>query len=132
MALTIDPSTVAAKLKITDDEATKLINRAIGRAAIVAPCLLGDDLPTHVVDAATDIIESAVLRREAFGDGAVTQQQTGPHSVTRQGARGLFWPEEITDLQALCRETSSAGLPRGEFPPPPDLGSVFAGRPKRR
>lgn len=125
-SLTIDPGQIATKLGITAEEAEQLIDGAIARAAIVAPCLLEDNLSAQAVAAATDIIVTSLVRRQQYGTGVVTQQQAGPLTERVQGSRGLFWPEEIHDLQGLCRRARGTGRPRGQFPPPLDYDRVLA------
>lgn len=92
-------------------KAQAMIDDALALAARVAPCITETDF-AHA-DAAKAIIRGAVLRWNDSGSGAVTQQTTGPfaHTVdTRQTRRGMFWPVEIADLQALCsgEETGDA------------------------
>lgn len=131
MPIDLTPSDLAPFADIPPDKANEMIRGAVARASQFAPCLDDDAFPYG--EAARDIIRDVVLRRHESGAGAVTTtaDATGPYSHsqtvdTRQfGARGLYRPSEITELQALCarwRRDSGAvavvdsAVPKGAFP----------------
>lgn len=89
-------------------QAEALIADAEAWAGMVAPCITADgfDQPNAV----RAILRGATVRWLDAGSGALAsrQQSAGTFQVsqsydTRQDRRGLFWPSEITALQALCR-----------------------------
>ena len=85
--------------------AQAMIDDAMARAALVAPCINDADFAFDA--AAKAILRGAILRWNDAGTGAFQQQMTGPFSVTidtRVKTGGLFWPSEITSLQELCRD----------------------------
>lgn len=117
---TIDP----AKLEAMIEDATAIAVR-------VAPCLADTD-DDGIVAAARAIIRGAILRWNDAGSGAVTQQTAGPftHTIdTTKLRRGMFWPSEITDLQALCSAATRSAFtidtaPRSRFGVHADVCSV--------
>lgn len=84
------------------------------RAARLAPCLV--PVPPAVVDPdkldeAKLILLGVIKRWVEAGSGAIVQQQAGPFGMTtdtRQRGGWKLWPQDITDLQDLCKEISGA------------------------
>lgn len=102
---------------IDSAKAQAMIDTALARAARVAPCIRDADLSIDNAEAAKGVIRDAVLRWHDAGNGAVSQQTAGPFSQsvdTRTPRRGLFWPSEIEELQAICRDHSD-DEPTGAF-----------------
>lgn len=90
-------------------KAQAMIDDALALAARVAPCIKDEDF--QYPDAAKAVLRGAILRWNDSGNGAVSQQSAGPYSQTidtRTTRRSMFWPSEITELQALCQETQEA------------------------
>lgn len=105
----IIPDDLALFASIDEDKAQEMIDDAMAQAILVAPCLADEDeLTTHQKAAVKAILRRAVLRWNEVGVGGVTQQQrtAGPFSesqtVSTSTSRGLFWPSEIDQLQAIC------------------------------
>lgn len=89
---------------ISVDKALAMIEDAMALAARVAPCIMSADFEHGA--AAKAILRGAVLRWNEAGTGAFQAQTVGPYGATvdtRQQRRSMFWPQEIEDLQALCR-----------------------------
>lgn len=87
-----------------------MIDDALARAAVVAPCILSGDFEYEA--AAKAIIRGAILRWNDSGTGAFSSIQTGPFGVTgdtRTERKSMFWPSEIDELKSLCGATSGAG-----------------------
>lgn len=109
--LTVDD---LAPFGVSDSEmALAMIADAEAVALRLAPCLAAPS--PELMAAAKAILRRAVLRwYESGSAGSQTslQQTAGPfsHNTTQQisGSRGLFFPSEIADLQALCR-TATGG-----------------------
>lgn len=86
-------------------KAQAMIEDALARAALIAPCINDADFPHS--DAAKAILRGAILRWDDAGAGVVVQWGAGSfqESVdTRQQRKSLFWPSEIVDLQGLCAD----------------------------
>lgn len=84
--------------------ASVMIQGAVARAALIAPCIVADDFAHE--DAVTAIILDALVRRaDSGGGGLITQQSAGPfsQSVDARSASNLFTAQERADLAALCR-----------------------------
>lgn len=108
-AVSIMPVDLAPFADIDPAKAQAMIDDALALAARVAPCIT--DPAFEFDDAAKAIIRGAILRWNDSGSGVVTQEAWGPYSQTvdsRQTRRSMFWPSEITDLQALCQEKQQA------------------------
>lgn len=91
------------------ERAVLMIEDAIAIAATVAPCIATDAFTK--VSAAKAIIRGAILRWHIAGNGSTTTQQAGSFSQTMSTPRkGMFWPSEITDLQALCSTGGSGAF----------------------
>ena len=94
---------------IPQAKAEAMIADAMAMASRVAPCL--NDADFAYTDAAKAILRGAILRWHESGTGAFQQQTAGPFGVqvdTRQARRGMFWPSEISDLQALCGSSATS------------------------
>jgi len=92
-------------------KAQAMIDDALAMAVMVAPCLGNDDLEPAKAAAAKAILRGAILRWDEAGTGALQSQTTGPFGQvidTRQPRRAMFWPSEITQLQAICKGSSGA------------------------
>ena len=101
--ITVDDLTPFADIPQAKAEA--MIADALAMASRVAPCI--NDTDFAYPDAAKAILRGAILRWHEAGTGAFQQQTAGPFGVqvdTRQQRRGMFWPSEINDLQALCEQ----------------------------
>ena len=89
------------------------IDGANARASRVAPCLASTDpAPTHdQLAEARLVLIGAVLRWAEAGSGAVQSKSVGPAAVTfdTSQARGFkLWPNEIVQLQDICKSSESA------------------------
>lgn len=108
--LYIEPGDLAPFATIESAKALAMIEDAEAMAVSVAPCL-SDDVSLSEAQRGTvrAILRRAVLRWNEIGTGAVTQQSAGPFGqsvdTTRTAPRGLFWPSEIAELQAICQTT---------------------------
>jgi hypothetical protein len=99
---------------IDEAKAQAMIEDALALAAKAAPCILEDDFA--YAGAAKAILRGAILRWNDAGSGALSAQSVtvGPFANstsfdTRTRRRSLFFPSEITDLQALCSDGSGRG-----------------------
>jgi hypothetical protein len=116
-AVTLTTADLAPFATIDDAKAQAMIDTALARAARVAPCVRDETLSDDNAEAVKGILRDAVLRWHESGSGAVTQQSAGPFQQTidnRQQRRGLFWPSDIEELQAVCRDHLGDG-PTGAF-----------------
>jgi hypothetical protein len=111
---------VAAVLLTTEDlapfaaideaKAQAMIDDVTARAARVAPCILEPDFQHDA--AAVAILRGVVLRWHEAGSGALQTASVDDASFSfdnRQQRRTLFWPSEITELQALCSTEGPSG-----------------------
>lgn len=96
---------------IDDTKAGAMISSALARAARVAPCINDSTLSADHVEAFKSILRDAILRWNDSGSGAFQQrtQTAGSFSLgetydTRQPRRSLFWPSEVEEMQAICKE----------------------------
>lgn len=106
MAALLTPADLVPFADIPADKAQAMIDDALALAATVAPCILAFNFAN--AGAAKAIIRGAVLRWNDAGSGAFQQQTAGPFGAsldTRQPRRAMFWPSEIEQLQALCRDS---------------------------
>ncbi|MEO6627627.1 MAG: hypothetical protein ABIP03_03575 [Aquihabitans sp.] len=90
-------------VEIDELKAMAMIDDAIARAALVAPCILEETFTN--TPAAVAIIRGAILRWHEAGSGAFQSEQVGPFGVsmdTRTSRKGMFLPSEIDDLKLLC------------------------------
>lgn len=112
-AVTLHPSDLTPFASIDPVKAEAMIEDAMALAAEVAPCILTDEFTK--VAAARAVLRGAILRWHEAGTGATVQQSAGPFAQsidTKQQRRSMFWPSEITQLQALCRDSNE---PSGAF-----------------
>lgn len=109
MAVTLTPGDLEPFASISEGLALAMIKYAIAEAALVAPCIDGDELTDRQVDAAKSVILGAVLRWNDAKSGAVTTNQAGSfQQVIDSNTRryGMFWPQEIRKLSNLCGQRS--------------------------
>lgn len=102
-AVSMTPSDLTPFAVIDAAKAQAMIDDAMALAARVAPCITAADFAYEA--AARAIIRGAILRWNEAGTGAMQAQTAGPFGMTvdtRQQRRGMFWPSEIAELQALC------------------------------
>ena len=117
----LTPDDLAPFATIEAAKAAAMIADAEAMAGSVAPCLADATTPLTQaqIAAVRAVLRRAVLRWHDLGNGAVTQRTTGPFGETvdtsRNSPRGLFWPAEIADLQAVCRDIDEA----------PEVNKVF-------
>lgn len=100
----LDPGDLAPFATIDQAKAEAMITDASATAARVAPCITAVDFAEE--SALRAILRAAVLRWNEAGTGAVQSQTAGPYGQTidnRQPRKGMFWPSEIEQLQALCK-----------------------------
>lgn len=108
-AVTLSTADLAPFATIDSAKASAMIADAMAIAATVAPCITEDTFTKAA--AAKAIIRGAVLRWNEAGSGATTSQQAGPFGQGSQTPRkGMFWPSEINDLQALCATSRSTAF----------------------
>ena len=109
VALTPDDLTLFVP-NLNEDLAQAMIDDALALAATIAPCILGDGLTETAEKAVKAVIRGAILRWHEGGSGLYMQQQAGPFQVTtdnRQTRKAMFWPSEIDQLQAICKDAPS-------------------------
>lgn len=116
-AVAITPADLAPFAVIDDRKAQAMIDDAMARAALYAPCIVSSEFDELKAAAAKAIIREAILRRNEAGSGALTQEQTttGPFAYgrtidTRTSRTGMFEPAEIDDLKAMCSETNGGAF----------------------
>lgn len=107
--VSIEPEDLAPFADIPEAKALEMIEDALGMAELVAPCLFESDF-AHP-RAAKAILRGAILRWHESGQGNLSQEieVAGPYQHqqtfdTRTPRRAMFWPSEIEQLQAMCRE----------------------------
>lgn len=131
MAVIITPEDIAPFADIESAKLAAMIADAVAMAVRVAPCLK-DTTDVDVLAAAKAIIRAAILRWNDSGSGAVTQQTAGSFSQsidTTKTRRGMYWPSEITDLQALCADSAKKAFMIDQVNPPASTGIDFSDRP---
>lgn len=97
---------------IDSAKAEAMIADAEATALLVAPCLYDPAIIPETRAAVRAILRAAILRWEEAGNGSVSQQTAGPFSQstdTRQVRKGMFWPSEIEQLQAICQPARTSG-----------------------
>ncbi len=117
-AVSITPADLAPFAEIDPVKAQAMIDDALALAVRVAPCITTTTFTYEL--AARAILRGAILRWHDAGSGAVTQQQVGPFGQsidTKQTRRGMFWPSEITELQALCGTAATRAFTIDTTPP---------------
>lgn len=87
---------------LSDETATKMINAVWSRAIKIAPCLKEEDLPEEDMDYAKSILLGILLRWDEQGAGGRASRSAGDFAESYTGG-GLIRPEEISDLQKVCR-----------------------------
>lgn len=104
---------LAAFAEIDVAKAAAMIDDATATAVLAAPCLSNETTLTPAQIAAVKaVLRGAVLRWNDAGSGVLTQQGAGPFQQsidTRQARRGMFWPSEISQLQAICKGEETSG-----------------------
>lgn len=109
----LTPADLEPFADIPTAKAVAMIEDAVAMAALVAPCLADEAITLTASQTSTvkAILRRAVLRWNDVGTGAVSQQTAGAFSqsmdTTRVASKSLFWPSEISDLQAVCRAASA-------------------------
>lgn len=103
---------------IETSKAQAMISTALARAARVAPCINDSTLSVDHAEAFKGILRDAILRWNEAGSGALQQQSAGPFGMTvdtRTPRRGLFWPSEIDEMQAICKDHAGVESSTGAF-----------------
>ncbi len=108
---------------LTEDQAADMIAGAYNRALAFAPCLAGT-LTDQQTAAARAIFQDALVRRSKIDTGVIkTDSQTVGGvmqsftvDTTRTSSRP-FTAAEVLELQQICGESGTGGLPSGSFPP---------------
>lgn len=118
----------AADLLIDDVDETladQEITAVVARAALIAPCILREDLPSWQAARAilTDVATRRYrLRKDGHTVGVSRASTAGgrTESVDPKSLPAMFWPSEIAELQAICTAANATGsaavLPVGSFP----------------
>jgi hypothetical protein len=109
-AVTLSPSDLDAFASIDPVKANAMIEDALALAERVAPCIVSADFAYP--KAAKAILRGAILRWHEAGTGATVQQSAGPFAQsidTKQQRRSMFWPQEIEQLQDLCKGVEVSG-----------------------
>lgn len=91
--------------------AQAMIDGAVARATLIAPCIGAFEFGGPAEVAARSIIVGAIARWADVGNGAITQQTAGPFSQTidtTQAVRNLFTRQEVAELRALCGGSPAA------------------------
>lgn len=111
--------------EIDEAKAQAMIDDALALAARVAPCILTAEFVYE--DAAKAILRAAILRWNDSGSGAFAGDSVNLGSLgrsqtfdTRQTRKSMFWPSEISELQALCKGEESSGAFSVDTAPPCD------------
>jgi hypothetical protein len=114
-AVSITPADLAPFAEIDEAKAQAMIDDAMARAALIAPCITSDDFENTA--AAKAIIRGAILRWNDAGSGAITSESIakGPFSHsqtidTKTTRRSMFWPSEIDELKSLCPAAGSGAF----------------------
>lgn len=115
MDLSQAPLTPEDLLKFSDDldsdAAADMIRTAWARALRLAPCLKEPDFEDpEGLEVLKDVLRTAILRWHDRGSGAVVQRTAGEYGETlRSDGGALFLPQEIRDLQSLCKDYRKRG-----------------------
>lgn len=98
-------------------KASAMIEDAEAQAILAAPCLAGFTtapagetaealaLRNQKIAAVKSILRGAILRWHESGTGALQSQTVGPFGSVldnRQVRKGMFYPSELEQLQAMC------------------------------
>lgn len=126
MAVTITPRDLFLS-NVDDDRAMQTIATVIARASLFAPCILLPATPT-IEAAMKGILVDIVVRRYRAHElplGLSRSRAEGGRSEsldTKDVPTALFYPGEITELQALCAAATetiaAATAPVYSFPDP--------------
>lgn len=106
--------------EVDTDRAVALIRSVVARAAVVAPCIQDDDFA--YLDAAKGIIVDVIVRRYLAYSAVPSLVSVSGRSeaIAARTPETLFWPSEISELQALCAAgqspDGSGASPRYAFP----------------
>ena len=105
-AVTLTSDDLVPFADVAKAKADAMITDVVASAARVAPCIRDDKLDADLAAAAKAILRGAVLRWHEAGTGTMTTVTTGSMSATMQPQqrRGLLWPSEVTDLEAICTQ----------------------------
>lgn len=100
------PEGTGSNVGLTTDQ---MIDDAEAMALLAAPCLGDPDLDPALndrqINAVRAVLRGAIMRWSDAGSGARQSVTTGPFSETVDTTvtrRGMFWPSEIGNLQAVC------------------------------
>lgn len=121
MASFLEVDGLTAFASIDPEKAAMMIADATAMAVLAAPCLDVGPLTANQLDAVRAILRGAVLRWNEAGTGAMSGQTAGPFGVTldtRQQRRAMFFPSEITLLQAVCGASTSGAFSVDTLPNP--------------
>ena len=105
----IDPADLAVfDPDIEEERAEAMIATVWARARTVAPCLASDDveLSPDQFEVVKGIVRDAVLRWSDVGTGVTKSRTAGDYAESYDagaGRSGLFRPDEIHELQNVCR-----------------------------
>ena len=112
----ITPDDLAAFATLDAAKAAAMVADASAMAVMAAPCLSDEAALTEAQRAAVkSVLRRAILRWDEAGAGSrksVTETAgIYGHGETLEvsSSKGLFWPSEIADLQAICRQLSAPG-----------------------
>ena len=103
---------------VDSDRATEVIATVMARAARFAPCLLLPDVDANTEQALKGVLVDVITRRyeRVIGKKSIT---AGGRTESFEAPTGLFWPAEISELQALCAigtAPAAASTPVYSFP----------------
>lgn len=108
-AVTIRPGDLTPFATVEEATAEAMIADAVATAERVAPCIMEDDFAYP--DAAKAVIRGAILRWIDSINSATTTERAGQVSITTEANKPrrtvMFIPNEINQLQDLCRSSSS-------------------------
>lgn len=127
-AVVIEPSDLTPFATIDEAKAEAMIEDAMAMAARVAPCILATEFEYDA--AAKAILRGAILRWNDSGSGALQEQTAGPFGQkldTRVQRKGMFWPDEIEQLQELCGLASTVYTTSLAGPDPDATNTYYLG-----
>ncbi|QOP64381.1 head-to-tail adaptor [Gordonia phage Hexbug] len=115
----IKPDDVIPFVKVPEllgeSKAQEMVDVAIARARLLAPCLAddyeGDPLSEDELVVVRDTIRDAIVRWADGGRGIVTTEAKGEYSqsIRQTNSLGLFRPNEIRELQSICKGAKRRG-----------------------
>lgn len=108
---------------LDEDKAAAMIADALALAARVAPCIEDEEFEYQA--AAKAVLRGAILRWADQGSGAGPALVAGVFGATPQNQprRNLFYPSEISQLQALCGGGRGKAFSINTEPPLEEAGS---------